>query len=161
MCIHIKPVTSGDIPFLWDMLYEAIHIGDGEERPPRSILQKPELANYVENWGRNGDHALIATDSDGKKIGAVWIRLFKDMAKVYGFVDEQTPILSMAISHDYRGKGIGTKLMNEMCKLASNHQYKAISLSVDPSNPALRLYERFGFKKICVDGTSWNMMIFL
>lgn len=161
MCIHIKPATSEDIPYLWDMLYEAIHMGDGEERPPRSILQKPELANYVENWGRNGDHALIATDSDGKKIGAVWIRFFKDMAKVYGFVDEQTPILSMAISHDYRGKGIGTKLMNEMCKLASNHSYKAISLSVDPSNPALRLYERFGFKKIGVDGTSWNMMISL
>jgi hypothetical protein len=54
MSIHIKPATSEDIPFLWEMLYEAIHVADGEEKPPRSILQKKELANYVENWGLSG-----------------------------------------------------------------------------------------------------------
>jgi ribosomal protein S18 acetylase RimI-like enzyme len=63
----------------------------------------------------------------------------------------------MAILPAYRGKGIGTKLMQEICTLASINGYKTISLSVDPSNPALRLYERFGFQKIGVDGTSWDM----
>jgi [ribosomal protein S18]-alanine N-acetyltransferase len=157
MSIHIKPATSEDIPFLWEMLYEAIHVADGEEKPPRSILRKKELSNYVENWGRNGDHALIASDPDGKKIGAVWIRLFDCTIKAYGYVDEYTPILSMAISPAYRGKGIGSKLMQEIFTLASINGYKTISLSVDPSNPALRLYERFGFQKIGVEGTSWNM----
>jgi [ribosomal protein S18]-alanine N-acetyltransferase len=157
MNIKIRQATKKDIPFLWDMLYEAIYVGESEEKPPRSILDKPELAHSVENWGRNGDHALIATDSEDNKIGAIWIRLFSEQNKTYGYVNENIPILSMAILPKYRGKGIGTMLIQEICTLATINGYKAISLSVDPGNPALRLYERFNFKKIGVDGTSWDM----
>lgn len=37
--------------------------------------------------------------------------------------------------------------------------YKAISLSVDPRNPSTRHYERFGFIKCGVSGTSWIMKL--
>ncbi|WP_338787648.1 GNAT family N-acetyltransferase [Metabacillus sp. FJAT-53654] len=157
MYIKLRQATKKDITFLWDMLYEAIYVGEGEVRPPRSILDKPELAHSVENWGRHGDHALIATDSDDNKVGAIWIRLFSEQNKTYGYVNENIPILSMAILPKYRGKGIGTRLIQEICTLAKINGYKAVSLSVDPANPALRLYERFNFKKIGVDGTSWDM----
>jgi len=60
----------------------------------------------------------------------------------------------MAVSPEYRGQGIGTLLLNEMVKKAKDTGFTSVSLSVDPSNSALRLYERHGFVKIGVDGTS-------
>lgn len=151
--------TKEDIPFLWDMLYEAIYVNDKEEKPPRSIVNNPELAKYVENWGRAGDFALIAKDEHNQNLGAVWIRLFDESNKTYGYIDSSTPILSMAILPEFRGKGIGSKLLNKICSQASINGYKAISLSVDPANKALTLYERVGFVKVGINGTSWDMKL--
>ncbi|WP_226669962.1 GNAT family N-acetyltransferase [Metabacillus litoralis] len=159
MNITFKQANTEDIPFLWDMLYEAIYVNENEEKPPRSILNNPELAKYVENWGRGGDLAIIAKDENNQNLGAVWIRLFDDTNKTYGYVDHTTPILSMAILPEFRGKGIGSKLLKEICFLASTNGYKAISLSVDPANKALTLYERIGFKKVGINGTSWDMKL--
>lgn len=159
MIFKIKKASQEDVPFLWDMLYEAIYVNENEEKPPRSIVNNPELAKYVENWGRAGDFALIAMDEFDQSLGAVWIRLFDDLNKTYGYIDSNTPILSMAVSPEFRGMGIGSKLLNEICTQASINGYKAISLSVDPANKALILYERIGFQKVGIDGTSWDMKL--
>ena len=34
-----------------------------------------------------------------------------------------------------------------------------ISLSVDPNNPAMKLYKRFGFKEVGMEGTSITMIV--
>ena len=46
----VRPLTSQDEPFLWDMLYHAIFVAEGQPRPPR-ILEEPALAHYVAGWG--------------------------------------------------------------------------------------------------------------
>ena len=56
------------------------------------------------------------------------------------------------------GKGIGTILLKEMIRKAKNSGFISLSLSVDPKNLALRLYERQGFVKVGINGTSWDMM---
>lgn len=158
MTIKVIEATKDDVHFLWDMLYEAVYVDEHSEKPPRSIIETPKMASYVKDWGRHGDLALLAVDSNGNKLGAVWIRLFDDLSKTYGYIDEETPILSMAILPQFRGKGIGSELLKEIKSQAASKGYLRISLSVDPSNPALRLYQRFGFKKTGIDGTSWDMV---
>ncbi|MDQ0226496.1 hypothetical protein CHH83_11645 [Bacillus sp. 7586-K] len=158
MEVIIRQATKEDEAFLWEMLYEAIYVPDGEDKFDKSLLKTSKLANYVENWGRDGDYGLIALNEQNQKIGAVWIRLFNELTRTYGYVDEQTPILSMALLPEYRGIGIGTKLMKEIIALAKEKQFPAISLSVAPENSALSLYEKFGFIKIGIDGTSWDMI---
>jgi [ribosomal protein S18]-alanine N-acetyltransferase len=158
MTIKIIEARKDDVHFLWDMLYEAVYVDENSEKPPRSIIETPEMASYVKEWGRYGDLGLLAVDSNGNKLGAIWIRLFDDLTKTYGYIDKETPILSMAILPQYRGKGIGSELLKEIKSQAASKGYLRISLSVDPSNPARRLYERFGFKKTGIDGTSWNMV---
>lgn len=154
----IRLGTEKDEEFLWEMLYQAIYIPEGEPRPSRDILKEPEIAKSMAGWGRLGDTALIAADKNNVPIGAVWIRLFAETNKTYGYVDEKTPLLGMALLPEYRGKGIGTALLAEMLRLTKEGGNPGISLSVDPNNPALQLYKRFGFKKIGVDGTSWDML---
>jgi ribosomal protein S18 acetylase RimI-like enzyme len=67
--------------------------------------------------------------------------------------------IGMALLPDFRGKGIGKALLGEMVKVAKESGFNMVSLSVDPQNTAFHLYEKFGFKKVGVDGTSWNMVV--
>jgi len=106
-------------------------------------LRDPAIARYVDGWGtRSGDSGLIAlVDSAG--VGAAWLRYFPASEPGYGFVDERTPELSIAVLPAYRGKGIGSRLVERL--LQGVH---ATSLSCDPANPAWRLYLRLGFEPL-------------
>jgi len=52
----------------------------------------------------------------------------------------------IAVSEDYRGKGVGTALFKALIEYAKNNHYQRIRLDVIDTNPdARRLYERLGF----------------
>lgn len=156
--ITIRPIEDKDINFLWDMLYEMVYIP--ENKPSKEeLLNIPGIKKYLEGWGKKGDNGFIAIDSHNNPIGTAWYRLFQEKDKGYGFVDDETPELSIALTKDYTGKGIGTMLLKELINNAKSQEFKAISLSVDPGNSALKLYERFGFKKCGTEGTSWTMIL--
>jgi [ribosomal protein S18]-alanine N-acetyltransferase len=154
----VRLADEQDEVFLWNMLYHSIYVPEGGSLPPRSVLDEPHINRILNGWGREGDLALIAENSNNQSIGAVYIRLFTEENKTYGYYNDQTPILGIAILPEYRGKGIGTILLEGIFKEAKALGYTHISLSVDPNNPARRLYERFGFEKVGVDGTSWDMV---
>ncbi|MEM2924283.1 MAG: ribosomal protein S18-alanine N-acetyltransferase [Methanocellales archaeon] len=58
-------------------------------------------------------------------------------------------ILSIAVSKNYRNRGIGSALMNEILKRFKKANLKFACLEVRVSNKAAQLfYEKLGFKKI-------------
>lgn len=142
----IRPLTLSDEPFLWEMLYQAIYVPAGEPRPKRAIVEQPDLARYVRNWGREGDRGFLAYATQTQtSLGATWLRLWTGNDKGYGYVDDATPELSIAVMPAYREQGVGTQLLTQLLSQAVEH-YSAVSLSVAASNPAVRLYQRFGFE---------------
>jgi len=141
--------TAGpeDESFLREMLYLALFVAPGQPLFPRSILDSPKISHYVQAFGRTGDRGIIAMDAHGDPIGAAWVRLLPEDDAGYGFVDRDTPELTIAIASSHRGRGVGTTLMRAL--LASIVDlFPAVSLSVDAANPARRLYERFGFEPV-------------
>jgi ribosomal protein S18 acetylase RimI-like enzyme len=114
------------------------------------------LARYAENWGRPGDVALIATES-GHRVGAAWFRLFPSSAPGYGFVDERTPELTIAVVPSRRQHGVGRELMDELLSRAAEEGHDAISLSVERDSPAVAFYERQGFERIGESGGGLTM----
>ncbi|MEM7796291.1 MAG: N-acetyltransferase [Cyanobacteria bacterium P01_C01_bin.118] len=154
-CI-IRPLELKDEPFLWEMLYQAIYIPEGQATLPRKIVQIPELARYVQDWGRKGDGGFLSGDTrTNEPIGAVWLRLPIGEYKGYGYVDDETAELSIAVLPEYRGKSIGTQLLTHL--FASKYGQSSISLSVSVDNPAVWLYERFGFEIVGGSGQSLTM----
>jgi ribosomal protein S18 acetylase RimI-like enzyme len=149
----IRLGSRHDARFLRDMLHHAYY---WRERAPQDPMEG-SVQRYVMNWGRAGDAAVIAYDETGN-VGAAWYRLFKEDAPGYGFVDEQTPELSIAVVPSRRGKGYGEELLDALLKQARKDGFEQISLSVEPDNPALRLYERHGFRKVGESGRSWTML---
>jgi ribosomal protein S18 acetylase RimI-like enzyme len=154
----IRPASPADQEFLWEMLYQSLHVPEGGVPFSRDILSRPEIRRYVEDWGRNGDLGVVAVDQDnGQSLGAAWVRLLIGDAKGYGYVDGDTPELGMAVRTECRGRGTGTALLTRVLEAAST-QYDSVSLSVSLDNPAFRLYERFGFEQMAVGGTSVTMV---
>ena len=156
MTTTIRNLTQLDEPFLWEMLYQAVYIIDGQPPITREAINQPELSRYVRGWGRSGDQGTISLVG-GQPVGAAWLRLFSRAEPGYGFVDEATPELSIAVLPDHRGQGIGTRLLQNVIELALE-RYQAISLSVTPENPARRLYTRLGFVMVKEDGNAVTMV---
>ncbi|MBE9141275.1 GNAT family N-acetyltransferase [Nodosilinea sp. LEGE 07088] len=137
------------------MLYQALYIPEEQPALPREVIHLPELARYVQNWGLEGDCGFLASDTaTSQPVGAVWLRLLMGENKGYGYIDDNTPELSIAILPKYRSQGIGTQLL---AHLFSSKESPSVSLSVSVGNPAVRLYERFGFAVISKSGGSMTM----
>lgn len=66
----------------------------------------------------------------------------------YGNVDDATPEFALSVAERYRRLGIGTELMRKMLNLLRQRGYAQASLSVQKGNPAVRLYQRVGFRII-------------
>jgi ribosomal protein S18 acetylase RimI-like enzyme len=142
-----------DVRFLRDMLHHAYY---WKERKPDA--GPGPVALYVKAWGRPGDTAVIAIH-DGFPVGAAWYRLFSSQQPGYGFVDERTPELAIAVVPNARGKGVGGALLEALLERALADGHPALSLSVDRLNDgAIKLYERYGFQKVAEDEDSVTML---
>jgi ribosomal protein S18 acetylase RimI-like enzyme len=156
----VRPITKSEIDFLDKMLYNAIFVPPGNDRLPDNIIEHPEISKYIEDFGREGDICFVA-QLNGDLVGAIWTRHFNESNKAYGFVDSDTPELSMAVYEQFRNKGIGTKLLNTMIKSLTDKGYRQVSLSVDIINYAYDLYKKIGFKDYKLIGESMTMILTL
>ena len=146
----MRPADARDVPLLRAMLYEAFAWRPCVTAPPRDeVLAWPDVARYVDGWGRPDDLGMIADDD----AGAAWVRRFTNEDHGYGFVAEHVPELTIGVAPQARGRGVGTALLEELLSRVG-----CVSLSVETDNPAVRLYERFGFVRVGYVGTSWTML---
>ena len=138
----IRELRTSEVKELDTFLYEAIFIPEGVEAPPKDIILQPALQVYVADFGkREGDKCLVA-EADANIIGAVWVRIMND----YGHVDDETPSFAISLLKEYRGYGIGTKLMQEMLEELRKNGYTQASLSVQKRNYAVKMYQKVGFE---------------
>ena len=109
----VRRADVKDVRFMRDMLHHAFYAREtaltGEEEP---------VYRYVIGWGREGDAGVIALD-DGFPVGAAWYRLFSADEPGYGFVDERTPELAIAVVPSRRGRGIGELMLSSLLERAT------------------------------------------
>ena len=142
--MKIRELKMSETELLKDFLYEAIFIPEGIEPPDRKIIELPELRLYYEDFGKGSADNCLVTEEDGRIVGAVWTRIMND----YGHVDDETPSFAISLYKEYRGRGIGTKLMYAMLELLGAKGYKRASLAVQKANYAVGMYEKVGFRII-------------
>lgn len=143
---RIREMLPDEYGLLDEFLYQAIHTEPDEPRPPRSVTAGPALRAYVEGFGRTGDVAVCAEEG-GEVVGAAWARLMRG----YGFAGDGVPELAVSVLPGHRGRGVGTALLSSLIERCSELGHPALSLSVQRSNPAVRLYERLGFREVSGD----------
>ena len=136
---ELRPLTAGDEPLLWEMLYQALS-PPGLKAPSREIIQHPEYARFVEGWGRSTDTGYAAHDkTEHTLLGAVWLR-----TPVESKPGEAPPELAFAVKEGHRQHGIGASLLTQLVR--ANPNLSSVLLHVGAHSPAVRLFERFGFE---------------
>lgn len=129
MNLIIRNIKTEEYPLLKDYLYDAIFIPQGVKPTDKSIINNEDLQVYIKDFGNKKDDICFLAEMDHDIVGAVWIRIMND----YGHIDDQTPSLAISVKKEYRGLGIGTKLMETMLVSVKHHGYQSVSLSVQKS----------------------------
>jgi ribosomal protein S18 acetylase RimI-like enzyme len=159
MNILLRESQHSDIPFLKKMLYEAVFWRASVNKPSfEEGLAYPGVSNALTDWGeRDGDTAVVAT-IDSVPVGAAWYRFWNDSNSTNGYIDENTPVLAIAVHRDYRHRGIGRKMIEWLIDYASKHSIQKISLNVSKDNYAINLYRQQGFVEYADKGDAFSMV---
>lgn len=150
----IRSMSKREVPLLIDFLYEAIFQREQEPRLSRTVLQDPSIWMYIDSFGvKEDDHCLVAELND-IIVGVIWVRRIH----AYGYLDDHTPELAMSVYPEYRGKGIGNRLLQEMLKFLKDKRYTQVSLSVEKDNYAAKMYKNLGFHVVEEKGNDYLMV---
>ncbi|BCM89131.1 hypothetical protein IAD21_00975 [Abditibacteriota bacterium] len=171
--IRIRSLEVFDEPLLPHFLAIAAH-----EEEVETVLTNPALAIYVSDWGRDGDCAVVAeNDETSAIVGMAWARFWTPDHQGFGWINELTPEMAVAVEPEFQGRGIGTRLIEALkCRLRAvsltvrwdaRHQKwvptsqpveieqpemrmptQQLALNVRDGSPSVQLYERLGFQKV-------------
>lgn len=144
--LHFRPLVAHDQDALWRWLHVALWDPPPAGLRPAAVLQHPGVRIYAEEWGRPSDVGVVAV-VDGRDAGACWVRLLPEGTGLAS-VDASTPQLGIALEPEFQHRGFGRPLMLETLRAAAAHGHRQVSLTVHPENPARRMYERCGFRRV-------------
>lgn len=159
--VLLRDADVTDSPALTAALLHAANWDDQQHIATEQLLADPHLAHYVAGWPRSGDFGTVAVDEERVVVGAAWCRLFKASDPGYGYVAADVPELSIGVDPGYRGRGIGTALLDTVIAQAASRGHRGISLSVEDGNRARELYERAGFTTVGRNGRSDTLLLTL
>jgi L-amino acid N-acyltransferase YncA len=104
--------------------------------------------SYMKDWfeKHNGRYKIIVAEHDGKIVGWASLNQYNNRYVYDGVAD-----VSVYISREYRGKGIGKLLLAELESLAIDNGFHKMVLFTFPFNLlGQRLYSKMGFGEVGV-----------
>lgn len=118
-------------------------LSDPSVRNAFPMANEVEIEDAARRWiSFSRVRSSLTVEMDGHPIGlsSLYIQTYKRLLHQTEF--------GLIVDQAYRGKGVGSYLLSSIMKLAkSNFNIELIHLQVYQDNPAIRLYERFGFKE--------------
>ena len=140
MKINFRKVSNSDFTFL-----KALYRSTREEEIESTGWDEDQKNKFIE-FQFNAQHAQYLYSFKGADFLIITLN-GKDIGRLYVWrTESQIKIIDISLLKKYRGKAIGTRILTELIE-ESNKTGKKLNLHVDPQNPALKLYERLGFKK--------------
>jgi len=140
--IIVREAQSDDRTLLWEFLAIAAY-----EPSARAAQDEPLIATLLEGWKRPGDFGCIA-ELDGTAIGAAWARQFESKDKPAVYAGPDVPEIMVGVHPEVRARGIGALLLGWLEQAARGRGCHGLCLIVRDTNPALRLYERTGYRRV-------------
>ena len=140
----LRPVTADDGEFLYSVYAqtraEELSVVPWTDEQKAAFLRMQFDAQDSYYREVYPEARFLVVTRDGAAVGRLYlVRLADEMR-----------IIDIALLPPHRGAGIGTQLISEVIAEAAQEGI-AVTLHVEPWNPARRLYERFGFRTIKPD----------
>jgi ribosomal protein S18 acetylase RimI-like enzyme len=141
MTVTFRAITDDDRDFLYQVYAstreEELRLTpwNAEEKAEFLRMQfQAQHKHYQEHYG-DASYAIILLGET--QIGRLYIHRGRSEIR----------ILDIVLLSEYRGRGIGRRIMRDVLDEAQASG-KAVRIHVEQNNPAMRLYERLGFKKL-------------
>jgi len=143
--IGLRSIEQGDLPFLRS-LYAATRAdevsatGWPADECERFLAQQFEFQHhYYQSHYGDADFLLLLRDE--RPIGRLYWHERRSIAT----------LIDVSLVPPERGRGFGSALL-ALLTAQADRQRQSIGLHVEPTNPALRLYRRFGFELVAHNG---------
>jgi len=151
MNIHYRPISPQDERFLLEVYAST----------------RAEEMSMVSDWDENQKSAFVAMQFSAQHQyyqehyhGAEFLILLRDQIPIGRLYlarwQDEIRIVDLAILPAHRNAGVGTTVLKNLLAEAQ-HAGKPLRIHVEKYNPALRLYQRLGFKPIVDRGVYWFM----
>jgi ribosomal protein S18 acetylase RimI-like enzyme len=139
----IREIRPAEYHLLEDFCYQLIFVPPGRDALSQDVIFDPSVHAYIKDFGKPDDLCLVA-EHNGIIVGAAWSRILAEPGRQgFGYIDDKTPELAIAVLPEYRGKGIGTALLlTTLIDRLARRGYESLSLSVQKENPAAGLYRQ-------------------
>ena len=143
MSVTIEKATCEDaaeiLQYLKQIGAETDNLTFGAEGLPFTTESEAEYINQIEN---SCDAIMLIAKENGKIVGDASLSRLPRRMKHRGD-------LGVSVLKECWNKGIGSQLLLEIINFAKENSFVVIDLHVRSDNlSAIRLYEKFGFKKI-------------
>ena len=148
--LELRPALPSDIPFL-AAVYASVR---QDELAPTgwpaeaktAFLQQQFTAQHHHYHTHYPDADYLVILLNRQPIGRMYVARW----------EHEIRLMDIALLPSYRNQGIGTRLLRGLLDEAAASG-KSVSLHVEAHNPAMRLYERLGFRRIRDTGIYWLM----
>ena len=143
--IQLRPITAADEPFLC-ALYASTRTEElapvpWSEEQKRAFLEmqfRAQSAHYATHYA---DADFLIIELDGQPIGRLYIARWPD----------QIRIVDISLVPEHRGRGVGSGLLRRILDEGASSN-RSVTIHVEEFNPAMRLYERLGFRPVSAYG---------
>ena len=139
--ISLRPITPEDDSFLAGLYAstraEELAITGWSDEQKAAFCRRQfdaQTAHYTANYP---GALLQIIERGGVAIGRLYVAHW----------EREIRIMDVALLPEFRGSGIGTRLLRDLQEEAGAAE-KSLTIHVERFNPALRLYERLGFKMV-------------
>lgn len=140
--VFIRPARREDCPAILDIYNEAVlNTTASYDEKPRSLAHREE---WFDTHTRDGYPMFVAEASGPGIVGWSALNRFHERPG-YRFTSEN----SIYIAPDWRGRGVGGKLLTPLIEAAGRMNLHVMIACVDASNEAsVRLHRRHGFVEV-------------
>lgn len=135
MTIAIRPAEDSDQKYLVEWLLQP---GVMDWFPLIDLREVEDAARIWLSYNKLG--AVLTATADGVPCGnaVLYIQPYKKLS--------HQCLFAIIVDENFRGQGVGTKLLKALADLAKNTFYiELLHLEVYEGNPAINLYQRLGF----------------
>lgn len=146
MDITIRQATIDDIPMLLGINFSSFEANAGFDKYiDMNWIHTDNAKKHFTTAITDKDHYAIVAEEEGKPIGFITLA-----PKELAYRTVKTIELDiLAVLPDYRSKGIGSLLLNEVKEWAKGKGYTTMMVSsYSKNNRAIEFYQREGFETI-------------
>ena len=139
---HVRAATEKDLASILDIYNEAVlHTTATFDTEPRS-LEKQQAWFFA----HKKNHPVVVAEENDMVIGWASLSPWSDRCAY-----DTTVEVSVYIHHDHRGRGLGSRLLEEVIAAGKNLEIHTVLSRITQGNEiSIRIHEKCGFKTIGV-----------